>query len=164
MTRQPDSLRDLSAVSDHHVVPLPTRASQPKSPGQRPSRTAAASPQVRVRRHAIRQVVLLEVAGRLRDVVQDLDRAIQLALAETPRGIVCNLSGVLDGAEPGAVEVLATAGRHVRDWPSIPVAIACPDPQVRAALAAHPLGRQLLVTASMLPALSAVLETPAQAV
>jgi hypothetical protein len=107
--------------------------------------------------------VLLEVDGRLSDVVQDLDRAIQLALAEGPRGVVCNLSGILDGPEPGSVEVLAAAGRHVRDWPAIPVAIACPDPQARAALAAHPLGRHLIVTDSMLPALSAVLEkaTPA---
>ena len=29
------------------------------------------------------------------------------------------------------------AGRHVRDWPAIPVAVACPDPRVRAALCDH---------------------------
>jgi anti-sigma regulatory factor (Ser/Thr protein kinase) len=109
-------------------------------------------------------VVVLEVAGPLRDVVEDLDRAIQLALADGPRGVVCDLSLVFEGAEPGAVEVLATAGRHVRDWPTIPVAVACPDPQVRAALRAHPLGGHLIVTASTLPAVSAVLVTPHPAV
>ena len=41
--------------------------------------------------------------------------------------------------------------------------VACPDPQVRSALAAHPLGRHLIVTASMLPALSAALSTPTPA-
>jgi len=104
--------------------------------------------------------VVLEVAGRLSDVVQDLDRAIQLALADVPRGVVCDLSSVLEGADPAAVEVLASVGRHVRDWSGIPVAVACPDPQVRAALAAHPLGVHLIVTASLFSAVSVVLTTP----
>jgi hypothetical protein len=108
--------------------------------------------------------VVLEVAGRLSDVVEDLDRAIQLALAEGPRGVACDLTGVLEGAGTGAVEVLATAGRHVRDWSGIPVAVACPDPQVRAALAAHPLGGYLIVTESMFSAVSAVLASPTQTV
>jgi len=100
------------------------------------------------------------VTGRLSDVVQDLDWAIQLALAEGPRGVVCDLSGVLEGAEPAAVEVLATAGRHVRDWSGIPVAVACPDPRVRVALGAHRLGGRLIVTASVFSAVSMVLMTP----
>jgi hypothetical protein len=110
------------------------------------------------------QVVVLEVAGRLVDVAQELDLAIQLALAEGPRGVVCDLSAVLEGAEPGAVEVLATAGRHVRDWPGTSVAVVSPDPWVRHALAAHPLGRHLIVAASMLTALSEVPATLTQAV
>jgi hypothetical protein len=104
--------------------------------------------------------VVLEVSGRLSDVVQDLDRAIQLAVAEGPRGVVCDLSGVLQGAEPGAVEVLATAGRHVRDWSGIPVAVACPDPRVRQTLGAHRMGGRLIVTASVSSAVSMVLLTP----
>jgi len=108
--------------------------------------------------------VVLEVAGRLGDVIEDLDRAIQLALADRPRGVVCDLSAVLLGAAPAAVEVLATAGRHVRDWPAIPLAVASPDPQVRETLHAHPLGGHLIVTASTLPAVSAVLATPVSAV
>jgi len=108
----------------------------------------------------MRQVVVLDVVGRLSDVVKDLDRTIQLALADGPRGVVCDLSAMLDGAEPDAVDVLATAGRHVRDWPGIPVGVACPDPRVREALCAHPLGVHLVGTASMLPAVSAVLATP----
>jgi hypothetical protein len=151
---------------NHHVVAFPTRPSA-NIPTELPAQSAgcpAADPKVPVRTHVILGVVVLEVSGRLRDVVQGLDRAIQLALAEGPRGVVCDLSLVFEGAEAGSVEVLATAGRHVRDWPGISVAVACPDPQVRAALRAHPLGGQLIVTASTLPAVSAVLATPVPAV
>jgi hypothetical protein len=44
------------------------------------------------------------------------------------------------------------------------VALACPDPRVRQALAAHPLGRHLIVTASLFSAITAVLATPTLAV
>src|SRR5450759_4584891 len=166
MAQRPTRTHDLPAESDHHVVLLPTQY-VPHVPTKllKPSAgRAAIGRQVRARKHAIRQVVVLEVAGRLSDVVEDLDRAIQLALAELPRGVVCDLSAVLEDAEPVAVEVLAMAGRHVRDWPGIPVAVACPDPQLREALAAHPLGGHLIVTASLFSAVSAVLATPVLAV
>jgi hypothetical protein len=151
---------------NHHVVAFPTRPSA-HIPTELPEQSAgrpAAGPKVRIKTHAILGVVVLEVAGRVRDVVEDLDRAIQLALAEGPRGVVCDLSLVSEGAEADAVEMLAAAGRHVRDWPAIPVAVACPEPRVREALRAHPLGGHLIVTASTLPAVSAVLATPVSAV
>jgi hypothetical protein len=100
------------------------------------------------------------VTGRLGDVIEELDRAIQVALAQGPRGVVCDLSAVIEDAEPGALEMLATAGRHVRDWPGIPVAVACPNPKVRQALSVHPLGSHLFVTESMFTAVSMVLATP----
>jgi hypothetical protein len=87
--------------------------------------------------------------------------------------VVCDLTAaVFEGAGPaavagagsGAVEVLAAAGRHARDWPGIPVAVACPDLQVREALRAHPLGVRLIVTESLFTAVTAVLATPAPAV
>ena len=119
---------------------------------------------MRAKKHAIRQIAVIEVAGRLSEPVQDLDRAIQLALAEGPRGVVCDLTSAPEGAGPAAVEVLAMAGRHVRDWPGIPVAVACPDRNVREALVAHPLGNQLIVTESMFSAIAAVSATPDLAV
>jgi hypothetical protein len=157
-TSSPD---DYSADFDYHVVRFPTRpaASVPADSPAQPAGRQAAGFQVRVRRHAIHQVMVLDVVGRLGDVVEDLDRAIQLALAEGPRGVVCDLSVVLEGAEPGAAEALAAAGRHVRDWHGMPVAVACSDPRVGEALSAHPLGRHLIVTESVLPAVSAVLAT-----
>jgi hypothetical protein len=146
--------RGLLTDFDHHAGLFPAQISAQSA--DRP----AAGRQTRVTSHVIRQVVVLEVAGRLGDVVQDLDRAIELALADGPRGVVCDLSAVLEGVQPCVVEVLASAGRHVRDWPGIPVAVACPDPRFRAELAAHPLGGHLIVTATLLPALHAVLATP----
>ena len=164
MDQQASRHREPSAGPDHEVAlfraqpvaHLPTEASGQSS--------GAGGARTKVRTHAIRQVVVLEVGGRLADVVEDLDLAIQLALAEGPRGVVCDLSVVFEGADPESVELLATAGRHVRDWPGTPVAVACPDRQVREALRAHPLGGQLIVTASILPAVSAVLATPVLAV
>jgi hypothetical protein len=105
-------------------------------------------------------VVVLEVPGPLSEVIDDLGRAIEQALTEGTRGVVCDLSAVPEGAEPAAVEVLATAGRHVRDWSGNPVAVACPDPAVRAALAADHVGGHLIVTASMFSAVSMVLLAP----
>jgi hypothetical protein len=165
----PRDPHDFSADIERHVVQLPTQpaaelqvqssdhsqaqyADHP-SPGRLP----------RVRTHAIREVVVLEVAGRLSGVIEELDRAIQLALAEGPRGVVCDLSGVLEGADPDVLEVLAEAGRHVRDWSGTPVAVACPDPRVRETLAAHHMGGQLIVNASMFSAVSMVVVTPTPA-
>jgi len=115
---------------------------------------------LKVRTCTIDQVVVLDVAGLLGEINENLDRAIQLALAEGPRGVVCDLSSLLEGIEPGAVEILAAAGRHVRDWPAVPVVVACPDPRLREELLTHPLGRHLIVTESTSSAISAVLATP----
>jgi len=166
MAQQPSSSHDLSTDFDHHVVLFPTRPtgdvlteSAAQSTG-----TQTTGLQGRVRIHVIREVIVAEVSCRLSEAVEELDRAIQLALADGPRGVVCDLSNVLEGADPVAIEVLATAGRHVRDWPGIPVAVACTDPRVREALRAQPLSGHLIVTSSLFSAVSAVLATPALAV
>jgi hypothetical protein len=151
---------------DYHVVRFPHRP-MASAPTDHPRQSAGRQPtglQVRVRKHAIHHVVVLDVVGRLGDVVEDLDREIQFTLAEGPRGVVCDLSVVLEGAEPGAAEALAAAGRHVRDWRGMPVAMACPDPLLGKALNAYPLGRHLMVTPSVLTAVSTMLATPAPAV
>src|SRR5674476_1452988 len=155
MVQPPTNVPDLPTDVDHHVGALPTI----EFPA-RPASRSARGPQVGVRARVMGQVVVRDSVGRLRDVVEDLDHAIELALAEGPCGVVCDLTAVLEGAEPGAVEVLAMAGRHVRDWAGIPVAVACPDPKVREGLRGHPLGSHLIVTESTFSAVSAVLSTP----
>jgi hypothetical protein len=165
MVQVPSSPKDSSADFNHHIILCLSKSAAPIPAVLAPSagRPATGS-QMRVRTHALGRGVVLEVVGRLDGLVQDLDRAIQLALADGPRSVVCDLSSVVEGADPSAVQMLATAGRHVRDWPAIPVAVACPDPRVREALRVHPLGGNLIVTESMLTAVSAVLATPIPAV
>ncbi|MDQ1536919.1 MAG: hypothetical protein QOE58_1312 [Actinomycetota bacterium] len=166
MGQQP-AIPPLAADPDHQVVLFPTRSTAAVSDplATRRAGRPAATRQERVRAHVIREVVVLEVSGRLSEAVEELDRAIQLALAEAPRGVVCDLSVIPGGgADPVAVEVLATAGRHVRDWSGVPVAVACPDPRVREALRAHPLGGHLIATPSLFSAISAVVSTPALSV
>jgi hypothetical protein len=166
MVQQPSIPHDLPTDFNHHVVLFPTRSAREASdyaadflarPAGGPN-TRATSRMARIRTRTIREVVVIDVGCELEDVVEELDRAIQEALAEGPRGVVCDLSD-LPEAEASAVEILATAGRHVRDWPGIPVAVACRDPRLREALRAHPLGGHLIVTASLFSAVSAVLAT-----
>jgi hypothetical protein len=159
MVQPPTNVPDFPTDVDHHVGVLPTIGFLARTASR-----SARGPRIGVRARVMRQVVVLDSAGRLSDVVEDLDHAVEVALAESPRGVVCDLSAVLEGAEPGAVDVLAAVGRHARDWPGIPVAVACPDPQVREVLAAHPMGGHLIVTASLFSAVSTVLATSAPAV
>jgi len=162
MDQHPTIPNDLAKDFEHQVLlsATPSESDVPSPPPEERAGRRAAEPQVRVRAHVTREVVVLEVSGRLSDAVEDLDRAIQLALADGPRGVVCDLSSVPEGAETVAVEVLATAGRHVRDWPAVPVAVAYPDAQVCEALRAHPLGGHLIATPSLFAAISAVTSTP----
>ncbi|NMM25219.1 MAG: hypothetical protein HHJ11_17385 [Phycicoccus sp.] len=131
-----------------------------RSRARTPDHMAASANLQQVRMYAVEDVVVLEVAGRLSEVVEDLDRAIELALSDVPRGVVCDLSAVLEDADPDAVDVLATAGRHVQVWPATPVAVACRDPRVLSALKAHPLGAHLVVTKSALTAVAEILASP----
>src|SRR5450631_4382309 len=154
--------REARADSDHQVLLFPTRfaAYVPTDHQARPAGRAGAGQRGWVSTRAISHVIVLGVAGRSSDVVEDLDRALQMALADDEaRGVVCDLSAVLEDVEPVAVEVVATAGQYVRDWPGIPVGVACPDSHVREALNAHPLGVHLIVTESLFSAISAVLAT-----
>ena len=162
MEQLPNSPHTLRAGVDHQILPFSARYA-PYIPVEMPNQQEVrplAVPRHGIRSRAVRQVAVLEVAGRLSDVVDELGHAIRLALAHGPRGVVCDLSAVLPGADPVAVQMLASAGHHVRDWPGIPVAVASSDPALRDALSAHPMGRHLIVADSLFSALTAVLATP----
>jgi hypothetical protein len=130
------------------------------NPGGDPQPAAGKS----VRTHAVGRIVVLEVAGRLSDVVEDLDVATQLALALGPRGVVCDLSAVVEVNATGALRKLASAGRYPRDWPGVPVVMAGLDPRAGQTLRGKPLGSHLIVSASLHQALSSVLEAPSPVV
>lgn len=166
---QPSGTADDPPVAVHEgLIPtrFPTRYADDLAAGlsARSANRTVTGRHVRALRLAMREVVVVEVAGRLGDVVEQLDGAIQQTLADGPRGVVCDLSTVVHGAEPAAVETLATAGRHVRAWPGVPVALTCLDSRVRETLATHPVGSHLIVETTVHSAVSAVLATPCLAV
>lgn len=102
------------------------------------------------------EVAVVAGVGPLEDVVADLRRAVLLALAEDPRAIVCDLTGVLDGSDADARVLVATMGQHVRDWPAVPVAVPCPDRALRRRLRQQPMSEHVLLRATLRQALAAV--------
>jgi anti-sigma regulatory factor (Ser/Thr protein kinase) len=100
----------------------------------------------------------LEVTGRLSDVLEDLDRAVRLALGGEPRGVACDLSKVTEVSTPGALRALALNGRHPRDWPGVPLAMAGLGQRGGETLGLKPMGGHLMVTSSLRQALSMVLQ------
>ena len=117
-----------------------------------------------VRAHFVGPVIVVDVAGRLSDVLDALDRAIRLALAGDPRGVVCDLSRVIEVSAPGALGGLALNGRHPRDWPGVPLAIAGLGQRGSERLVLKPMAGHLMVNSSLREALSMVLQSSLPAV
>ena len=78
-------------------------------------------------------VTVLTVAGRLDVVAPELERRLLYALAEEPRGIVCDLSQVVDAVGSDSIGLLDSF-RETLAWPGTPVAMASPDAGVRSTL------------------------------
>lgn len=109
--------------------------------------------------HSVGQMLILKATGPLCDAVEDLDRATRLALCRAPRGVVCDLSRIVAPSSPGALRRLATIGRHPRDWPATPVAMAGLAPRVGERLSRLPLGPHLVITDAVADALSRIMRT-----
>jgi anti-sigma regulatory factor (Ser/Thr protein kinase) len=124
----------------------------------------SAVPGGHVRARSVGPVVVLDVAGRLSEVVEELDLAARFSLAEGPKGVVCDLSSVVEVNAPGALRALATSGRHPRDWPGVPLAVAGLTQRAGDTLGGKPLGGHLMVIASLREALSSVLQASLPAV
>jgi anti-sigma regulatory factor (Ser/Thr protein kinase) len=151
----------MARISKHsHITALPTRRSGTTGPP--PSDVAAQRPSVD--KHPVGQVIVLDVTGPLSDVVEELDHAIRLALAQGPRGVACDMTRVVEVGAPGALRRLASAGRHPRDWPGVPVAVTSLGRGGGQTLGTKPLGEHLMVTATLPPALSAILQAARPAV
>jgi hypothetical protein len=119
--------------------------------------TAWQTPTPAVRRHSVGRVLILEVAGRLPDVLEDLNLAIRFALAGEPRGVICDLTAIEDVNATGALRGLATAGRHPRDRPDVPLVIAGLPPAAGEALRRKPLGEYLVLSETTLTAVASAL-------
>ena len=99
-------------------------------------------------------VTVLAPTGLLSEVVDDLHRAVFHAWAEDPRAVFCDLTRVSDDSGSDALATLALLGRHVRDWPAVPLAVQCPDTAMRRRLRRFPMSGHLIIRASQPECLS----------
>jgi hypothetical protein len=138
--------------SEHRVraVGLELRSSRPGEELLPSARSAESSESL----WSARRDEIAVVAGEGR--LEDVGRAVLLALAEDPRAVVCDLGAVIDGSDADARLLLASVGQQVRDWPAVPVAMPCPDPVLRRLLRRAPLSQHVLVPATLPQALTAV--------
>ena len=102
-------------------------------------------------------VLVLDVRGRLGEVAEPAYLSVLLGLAEEPAAVVCDMSGVTGPADHESVALLASLGVEVEQWPGVPIAVVCPDRQLREALAARPDSRHLMVEPEREPALGRLL-------
>jgi hypothetical protein len=94
-------------------------------------------------------VTVLAPTGPLSEVVDDLHRAVLHAWAADPRAVCCDLTEVSDESGSDALRTLALLGRHVRDWPAVPLAVQCPDTAMRRRLRRRPMSGHLIIRASL---------------
>jgi anti-sigma regulatory factor (Ser/Thr protein kinase) len=102
-------------------------------------------------------VLVLDVRGSLAEVAEPAYYAVLLGLAEEPAAVVCDVSGVTGAVDHESVALLASLGAEVEQWPGVPIAVVCPDAQLREALATQPDSRHLMVEPEREPALSRLL-------
>lgn len=100
-------------------------------------------------------VWLIEVASPLRVPGDVIDLAIQLSLAESPRGVVCSV-GDASVLQPIDLELLGRTGRHVRNWPGAPLLLVCPDDRRWSSVQRQPEARLLQRSSSLLHAWSQI--------
>jgi anti-sigma regulatory factor (Ser/Thr protein kinase) len=102
-------------------------------------------------------VLVLDVRGRLAEVAEPAYLSVLLGLAEEPAAVLCDVSGVTGPVDHESVALLASLGAEVEQWPGVPIAVVCPDPQLREALAARPDSRHLVVEPEREPVLARLL-------
>jgi anti-sigma regulatory factor (Ser/Thr protein kinase) len=94
-------------------------------------------------------VTLLGGSGPLTDVVEEHVDRLPQALAEEPRGVLCDLTDATGGARSRALRLLGSSGRYVREWPGVPVAICCRTADLRDQLLRQPMSEHLIVGTSL---------------
>jgi anti-sigma regulatory factor (Ser/Thr protein kinase) len=116
---------------------------------QRIRRTRQADPQVAsaapVSLSNLEGVRVLSVNGPLSAVALPAREAALAQWAQCPPAVLCDLSEVRGSLVTGAVEVLASLGAQVRQWPGTPIGLVCPQPDLRNRLTAAPEGRHLVI-------------------
>jgi anti-sigma regulatory factor (Ser/Thr protein kinase) len=108
----------------------------------------AGKPALELVRDTAADVTVLTVAGHLDVVAPELERRLLYALAEEPRGVVCDLSQVVDGVGSNSLGQLDSF-RESLAWPGTPVALASPDAGVRSALRRLAMAEHVMVRSSV---------------
>jgi hypothetical protein len=104
----------------------------------------------RLAAYPLRAVWLVEVDPPYDDMADEVDHAVQLALAECPRGVVVSLTGSLDGTPSEVLDVLASTGRHAAPWPATPVVLATREGSATTVFVGRPGAQHLVYASSML--------------
>lgn len=105
-------------------------------------------------------VWIVEADTPLEELGDDVDHAVQTALAECPHGVVLVLPDGMDELTDRALAPLLPLGRHAEDWPETPVVVACRNAQVREALRERLGTSGLAFASSMLAATALVADGP----
>ena len=98
----------------------PTARSEEAGPRANWAAPASMSATGTITAYPLREVWLIEMDAPYRDVCDELDRCVQTALAESPRGVVFGLPNSVADTVSAELDVLASSGRHMRDWPATP--------------------------------------------
>lgn len=106
-------------------------------------------------------MLVIAVPALGRGMVDQVARAVAGALAVEPRAVLCDLSVVADAPLPEELEALAAATAPALEWPGTPVALAVPDPDVRAVFAAAPMRRHVLLQPDLERAIDDLRQRPA---
>lgn len=104
--------------------------------------------------HSLGDVKAIEVSHGDDRTMEAVRLAVMMFLADPSCSVVVDLSPLAVSTEPIRPWALRDLGPLAWHWPATPVVLACPSPQVRAALRQLPQGERLNVTTSLQEALS----------
>ncbi|MDF2092183.1 ATP-binding protein [Knoellia sp. 3-2P3] len=105
-------------------------------------------------------VWIVEADAPPEDLGDDVDHAVQTALAECPDGVVLVLPEGMNELTDTSVASLSPLTRHADAWPETPVVVACGNAQVREALRERLGTSRLAFASSMLAATALVADGP----
>lgn len=106
-------------------------------------------------------IVVIAVPARGPVMADQLARTVTEALAVEPRAVLCDLAGVTEAPRPADLEALTAATASAREWAGTLVALAIPDPDVRAAFAGVPMRTHVLLQPSLGQAIDDIGQHPA---
>lgn len=105
-------------------------------------------------------VWVVEADAPLEELGDDVDHAVQTALAECPDGVVLVLPDGMEALTELSLASLSPLTRHADAWPETPVVLACGNAQVRDALRERLGTSHLAFASSMLAATALVADGP----